>query len=185
MLFSPTGFSVASDLQKLATGTPFTHVGVAYRPSSGSQPMIWECTREEGCVLSSLARRVRSGKYRCVVRHINLPVDAGKLAAIIRSGMGAPYTHGHWRAVVMNACPARFPVPTRDKSMRIPRFCSDMAAETYAKLGVFDFSGDDQRPPAAILPGDFAQETHDIPVAAPYGFGPERMLRERSQGTCS
>ena len=176
LLFSST-YKLPCDVQKIATGSQYTHSGVAFVDAKGV-PHVFEVLRDEGSIVTRLEKHLQDPTYRCVVRHINKPIDGRTLEAVIRLGLGQEYNHTFWRGIVArwSFIPELVPPPmAENKVMSSQRCCSELVAATYARLGVLDFSKS-RYGQSQVLPGDFSEHSFNVPLAHGYAFGPEYLL---------
>jgi hypothetical protein len=169
-------FKLRTDIEKILCSSKFTHVSIIFVDKAG-EPFVWETIGETGhrmCRLGPLLRD--SGAHmQCVLRKINKPLDPRAFEALVRMALGQPYSFGFWKGVVHRW---GVQLPVSDKpSLLVPRFCSELVAETYQRFGVLDFEHH-AKTPSLVLPGDFANDRDgEMPWANGYALGPEIELR--------
>jgi hypothetical protein len=167
-------FKLRTDLEKILCSSRFTHVSLVFVDRAGV-PFVWETVGETGHRLCKLAPLLRdSGSHmQCVLRKISVPLDSRAFEALARISIGQPYSFGFWKGVVRRWFPY-LELPVSDKpSLTMPRFCSELVADTYRRFGVLDFAHRDTSP-ALILPDDFAEcRSTRLPWANGYSLGPE------------
>jgi len=184
LLFSGDGNAggFMSKLSRAITYTPYTHVGMIFRSATGDCH-VWEMR------IGALGTELRPLELVCdtyvgeiCVRPIYAHgrrggVDSEKLRRTIRSMYGLRYkydfyvsTYNRWFS------PIEFPYH-RGRGRRT-RFCSDLIAETYVRIGVL--ADVPWRRSNDIVPGDFAEAgDRELPLARGWSFGPEiQMMRE-------
>lgn len=190
ILFSGGGHAggLMSKVSRALTRTPYTHVGMIFRSVTGDcyvwemrigalgtelRPieLVWDTYSGEICV-----RPI----YRCGRRG---GVNFETLRSIIRSMYGLRYkydfyvsTYNRWFS------PLEFPYH-RGRGRRT-RFCSDLIAETYVRLGVL--ADVPWRQSHDVVPGDFAEDgAAELPLARGWRFGTEtQIIREPIFARC-
>lgn len=73
-----------------------------------------------------------------------------------------------------------FNVPLQARTENGPKFCAEMAAETYQHLGVFKFN---TRGSHEVTPRDFSERSERLPCVNGYSFGRECLLTAPPKGT--
>ena len=165
LLFS-TSMCKTSDIQKLATASPFTHVGIAFVDRSGI-PFVWESRVGSGYALNKLSSRLREPGEACMVRHLNKPVSPYALETIIRAELGTPYAFNFWRGLLSQWCSyVRVPEAGDD----VGKCCSNMVAYVYVRLRVMTIRAN--QPGNSLMPGDFAKPEQPGDMLYGYEFSP-------------
>jgi len=182
LLFSGEGRAggFLTKLGRALTKTPYTHVGIAWRsPETGDcyvwemrlgalgtelRPvqLVWDTYGGEICVRPVYRRGRRGG------------VDPHKMRDVMRAMHGLRYKYDFYVSTFNRwFLPLEFPYH-RGRGRRT-RFCSDLAAETYARLGVL--RDVPWRRTHDVVPGDFAEDAAaELPLARGWSFGPETHL---------
>lgn len=182
LLFSGSGHAggLMSKLSRLLGHTPYTHVGMVFKAPNTSVDYVWEMRiGAQGTELRplNLVWDTYPGEisirpiFRCGRRG---GVDSERLRAIIRSMFGLRYKYDFYLSTYNRwFSPLEFPYH-RGKG-RQTRFCSDLVAETYVRLGIL--RNDPWRKSYEIVPSDFSEVgVHELPLARGWSFGPEIQL---------
>ena len=167
---------VRTDLEKLLSGSQYTHVSMVFVDRRGV-PFVWE-----SLVSGPRVRRLDQvlAEWRltdlCFLRKLNKPVNSVAMERFIRANLSTRYSFDMWRAVVQRWC-ATLQLPEWGGwDSGDARFCSQLVADTLEHLGALDL-----RCGAAqsnlLLPGDFAVARSDaLPWTAGFALGPEIQL---------
>ena len=156
------------DVLKFCFHCPITHVGMVVCDARG-RTFIWEATRR-GCQLVPLSS-YRTSPYSIFVhRKLRGPrLDPRALERVLREHAGRQYSHCYWRPVYNQWFPY---LPLATPAHRRTRFCTDLIADTLARVGVLDFDSI-SRTCADLLPADFTEAAESLPLTAKYRYGPE------------
>lgn len=143
--------SWATDVEKLLCGSAYNHVGMVFVDAAG-QAYVWDCTRH-GHRVRSLWVTVQKGSV--MWRRLSRPVDSAALERFILANLAQPYSFNLWQGVVTRWASWLHLPHSRPRTAVHSRFCSQLVAETYAALGILDFSTSHVSP-HLLMPGDFA-----------------------------
>ena len=169
LLFSLHGLK--EDLLKFCFHSHITHVGMVVTDTAGRR-YVWEATRR-GCALVPLESYNFARHSVCLYRALRgPPVPPAALRRAVRANLGRPYSHDYWRPVYNRFFPY---LPLATPAHRRTRFCTDLVAETLARVGVLDFDPTD-RTPAETLPSDFTEKQQDLPLTPAYTYDHEIMI---------
>lgn len=69
-----------------------------------------------------------------------------------------------------------FSIPITARTSQTPRYCAELAAETYQHMGVLDKRFQSS---CEIVPRDFAEVTENLRFVGDYRFGPELILEDK------
>lgn len=143
--------SWVTDVEKLFCGSPYTHVGMVF-VDAAAQPYVWDCTR--------YGHRVRPlwvalNHSSVMWRRLSRPVDGAALERFIVANLAQAYSFNLWQAVVTRWASWLHLPHSRPQTHVQSRFCSQLVAETYAALGVLDFTTT-HLSPHLLMPGDLA-----------------------------
>jgi len=182
LLFSGEGRAggFLTKLGRALTKTPYTHVGITWRSPTTNECYVWEMR------LGALGTELRPAQLvwdtyagEISVRPIYRAgrrggIDACKMRDVMRSMFGLRYKYDFYVSTFNRwFSPLEFPYH-RGRGRRT-RFCSDLVAETYARLGVL--RNVPWRRTHDIVPGDFAEDgAAELPLARGWSFGPETQL---------
>lgn len=179
VLFVNNDMHLFTDIKKVAMGSRFTHIALVYVNSQG-EAYAWETDTHGHKVtplLPMLHKKLQQGQT-CVWRKLSKPVSSSRLEQFLRANQGQPYSYNLWRALMNRWFAAlQMPMPVSTySSLRAPRFCSQLVAETYEYLGVLDFSTAINGP-VVLLPADFGMErAHQLPWTHQFALGAEIEL---------
>ncbi len=170
-------WSLRTDVEKLLCGSQYTHVGMVFVDAAGV-PFVWECLRGGHQVVPLHAVVTRRSRHQtCFWRRINRPLDGSRVEPFLRWNLDQPYSFDFWRGVVRRWCSSLHLPEAPHAELVHSRFCSQLVAETYAFLGVLDFSISVNLSPHLVLPGDFAASTTGkLPWVNGYGLSGEVEL---------
>lgn len=188
LLLWSTLYDMDCDVQKFALNSAYTHVSIVFVDARG-QVFTWEARPYRGIVLAPLQPRiVESGTchVRQLLRHGRSSSSSSsgttpvvcplKMESIIRACRGQGYSGEFWRAVLNYWCAyyIRVPFPSHPaiNKLKAPRFCSQLAADTYARLGVVCYDHF-EKPSSMALPAEFSELAEHLPLVNGYSFGPE------------
>lgn len=169
--------SLRQDVAKLMCGSQFTHVALVFVDRAG-EPFVWECLCSGHRVrrLHTVLTRA-SATHSCFWRRMNKPLDGRRFEQFMRLNLDQPYSFDIWRGVVRRWCSSLYLPRTPGQQLIHSRFCSQLVAETYAFLGVLDFTRSANLSPNLVLPGDFATgKSADLPWVRGYCLGGEIEL---------
>lgn len=164
---------VRTDLEKVLTGSQYTHVSLIF-VDRGGVPFVWE-SLVSGHRVRRLDKVLKEWRFTdlCFVRKVNKPVNSAALERFIRANLSTHYSFNMWRAVVNRWC-ASLQLPEWDSGEA--RFCSQLVADTLAHLQLLDFSLTSLKPDL-LLPGDFSvARSRRLPWTLGYSYGPEIQL---------
>lgn len=172
-------------------GSYWNHIAVVYQePETGllyawevcNPPVGWSAfvgTRAHRSTrLSPLARFFERWSRRGGVAYrplVGPPVDAHKFSDFVRSRWGQGFAYDYIAQGANRFFGVFGTVPVEARTTQSPRYCAELAAETYEALGVLDFK-DSAYTPHQTVPKDFSQAEDNVPMAATYRFGPETYL---------
>ena len=159
---------IKDDVLKFCFHCPITHVGMVVRDARGAT-FIWEATRR-GCRLVPLRSYCTSPRSIFVYRKLlGPPLDPTRLERALTEHVGRKYSHCYWRPVYNQWFPY---LPLATPAHRQTRFCTDLIADTLARVGVLDFSSL-SRTCADLLPADFTEAAESLPFTTKYRYGTE------------
>lgn len=174
------------DVQKFALNSAYTHVSIVFVDARG-KVFTWEARPYRGVVLAPLQARIAESGT-CHVRQLLLMHGSGgssssslgtvcplKMESIIRVARGQGYSGEFWRAVLNSWCAYYIHVPSSHlttNKLKAPRFCSQLVADTYARLGVVCYDHFD-KPSCMALPAEFSELAEHLPLVNGYSLGPE------------
>ena len=166
---------VRTDVEKLLSGSQYTHVSLVFVDKKGT-PFVWE-SLVRGHRVRTLADVLHewAATDLCFLRKINKPLSGPAMERFIRANLDARYSFNMWRAVANRWC-ASLQLPEWDSGEA--RFCSQLVADTLEHLGALDFRCS-HTCPRLLLPGDFSsQRSTALPWAHGYAHGPEIQIVE-------
>jgi len=179
------GLHMRTDIEKLFCGSQYTHVSIVFMDRDGV-PYAWETSGKTGNRLVRLEAELADPRYRCVVRPINRAIGSKLFETFVRMAYGGSYSFGFWKGVLFKWAPYLTVPVTAKKHMQAPRFCSELAAYTYERLGVMNF-GLSERSHSQMLPGDFSEageRCRPLPVSHGFTFGSEVRIKYRLLPYC-
>lgn len=175
LLFS-TSYEMFTDVIKLAVGCPYVHVGIAFIDAAG-EPYVFEvCTNGRGNQMNSLRSRLSKKNENVIVRPLNRRIDGQWFESVALTLLGCPYSYDivpimlrSWLRPVL-----LLPTPQRNK-LKEGRVCTQLVADMYEKLGVFDMGLSDCTSDM-FTPKDFSETGDRLPVTSRYYFKQEFKL---------
>lgn len=177
MLLWSYSLSLRTDFEKLITGSQYTHVSIVFIDAVGTV-YSWE-TVATGNRLVRLEVDLANPRYHCIWRPINREVNWQEFSNIVQECQGVPYSFNFWKGLLHRWAPHFTPQEEDDENPQTPRFCSELAAYTYERLGVMDFSTSPLTH-SVMLPRNFCYDMDDsLPTTSWYSFGPEIRLKYR------
>lgn len=184
-------FKWYTDLEKIACGSRFTHVGIVF-VDKAERVFLWESDAKPGHAITpllDLLKKFETTNCTSVLRKLNHPLDSKKFEQYILNNLGNGYSFKLWDAVV-NRWLHRMRLPcllvpetnTELSCLVKKRFCSELVADTYHHMGVINLSLGEKSNAALILPGDFSIDGQSgicgelLYWVPPYALGPEIKL---------
>lgn len=172
--------NIKTDIGKLFCGSQYSHTSIVFMDAAGI-PYAWETTQKTGNRLVRLEAELIDPRYQCMVRPINRGVDSRLFETFVRTAYGGKYSTAYWQGLVYKWTPYLTPPVVNKEHMRASRFCSELVAYTYERLGVMDFTAAGQFH-ALMMPGDFSvagSVCTPLPVTNGYTFGQEIAIKYR------
>lgn len=178
LLLFDTSFEMFSDVMKLIVGCHYVHVGIAFIDAAG-RPFVFEvCTNGRGNQFNPLEKRLQKNNELVVVRPINRALNSAKFEQVALTMMGMPYSY-NVVPIVLRAWLRPFmmlPTPVNGAQCTTEgRVCTQLVADMYEKLGVFDMSLHDCGS-NAMTPKDFSEDGDRMPLTSRYHFKHEQRL---------
>jgi hypothetical protein len=174
LLLFNTSFEMFTDVMKLIVGCHYVHVGIAFVDATG-RPFVFEvCTNGRGNQLNALDKRLSQKNELVVVRPLNRALDGAKFEQVALTMMGMPYSYNVVPIVLRSWLRPFMMLPTPNKDKRHcteGRVCTQLVADMYEKMGVFDMSLHDCGS-NAMTPKDFSEDGDRMPLTARYYFKP-------------
>ena len=177
LLFRRPG--VFCDLQRLALGTPYTHVGIAFVDRAG-QHWVWETnTNRRGNQLNSLFHKLSKPGAVVVVRPLlGPPVDVHRFEAVMRQLKGTPYSYDIVPMLLSSWLQEWILLPFNAQSNRgvsgdRPHICSTLVLDTYERLGVLT---PERKPSLFTGLKEFSERYHDLNTSRDYSFNGESRI---------
>lgn len=178
LLLFDTSFEMFTDIMKLIVGCHYVHVGIAFVDAAG-RPFVFEvCTNGRGNQFNPLDVRLKKKNEIVVVRPLNRALESARFEQVALTMMGMPYSY-NVVPIVLRAWLRPFmmlPTPQKNK-LNEGRVCTQLVADMYDKLGVFDMSLHDCVS-NAMTPKDFSQEGDRMPLTSRYYFKQEYLVFE-------
>lgn len=174
-------------------GSYWNHVAIVYEEPETRVLYVWEvCNPPVGWVAFASTREHRSTRlsplYRFFERNSRKrvgsigyrplqgpPVDAKQFSDFIKRRWGQAFAYDYIAQGANRFFGAFGTVPVESRTVNGPRYCAELAAETYEHLGVLNFS-DSPFTPHETVPSDFCAATERIPLSREYSFGQEVFL---------
>ena len=174
LLFS-SHFDAIGDMIKMSTGCTFTHAALVFVDAFG-EPFVFEVTPFKGCALTRLSDRLKKPGLLCVVRHLTPAIEGADMERVIKPLIGMSYDAA--LTTGLRAFLSTWGVSNiKHDADKDKRFCSELVAYVYSKLGVLCFTKSWRKDVSLIMPSDFTQEHQDLPLCPAFTLGPELHLR--------
>ena len=171
LLLFNTSFEMFTDVLKLIVGCHYVHVGIAFVDAAG-RPFVFEvCTNGRGNQFNALDTRLKQKNELVVVRPINRALDGAKFEETALTMMGMPYSY-NVVPIVLRAWLRSYLLPTAKQQCNEGRVCTQLVADMYDKLGVFDMKLHDCGS-NAMTPKDFSESGNRMPCTSTYYFKQE------------
>ncbi len=176
LLLFNTSFEMFTDVIKLVVGCPYVHVGIAFVDAAG-RPFVFEvCTNGRGNQFNALDVRLKKKNELVVVRQLNKKLSGSKFEQIAFTMMGMPYSYNVVPIILRSWLRPFMMIPTaKSNVLNEGRVCTQLMADMYEKLGVFDMSlydcGSD-----AMTPKDFSENGDRMPLVNRFYFKKEHRV---------
>lgn len=176
LLLFNTSYEMFTDVIKLIVGCPYVHVGIAFVDAAGT-PFVFEvCTNGRGNQFNSLKARLKKENELVVVRQLNKRLSGPTFEKVALTMMGMPYSYNVVPIVLRAWLRPFMMIPTaKPNVLNEGRVCTQLVADMYEKLGVFDMSlydcGSD-----AMTPKDFSEDGDRMPLVNRYYFKQEKRV---------
>lgn len=175
LLLFNTSFEMFTDIMKLIVGCHYVHVGIAFIDAAG-KPFVFEIgTNGRGPQFHSLEKRLQKKNELVVVRPINRAINSAKFEQVALTMMGVPYSYNVVPIVLRSWLRPFMMLPTPKKHCTEGRICTQLVADVYEKMGVFDMDLFDCGS-SAITPKDFSEMGDRMPLTSKYFFKREHLL---------
>ncbi len=176
--------SLRTDVEKLLCGSQYTHSSIVFVDRSGV-PWIWDTVARTGNRVKLLTEALKNSKYRCFYRPLSRGLNPVRFEKFIKLALHGTYSFGFWKGVMYKWTPYLTLPLSKASGFTAPRFCSELTAFTYEKMGVFDFDDcPNRRRHGHMMPGDFSEKAeaeHPLPFANNYCFGPEMQIENEEK----
>lgn len=178
LLLFNTSFEMLTDVMKLIVGCHYVHVGIAFVDAAG-RPFVFEvCANGRGNQFNPLDVRLKKENELIVIRPLNKGLDSAKFEQVALTMMGMPYSYNVVPVVLRSWLRPFMMLPTPsapNKHCNEGRVCTQLVADMYEKMGVFDMNlhdcGSD-----AMTPKDFSEMGDRMPLIQRYYFKKEYLL---------
>jgi hypothetical protein len=176
LLLFNTSYEMFTDMIKLIVGCPYVHVGIAFIDAAG-RPFVFEvCTNGRGNQFNALDVRLKKENELVVVRQLNKKVSSTTFEKIALTLMGMPYSYNVVPIVLRSWLRPFMMIPTaRTNVLNEGRVCTQLVADMYEKLGIFDMNLNDCGSDA-MSPKDFSQDGDRMPLTNRYHFYQEKRV---------
>ncbi len=176
--------SVRTDIEKLLCGSQYTHSSIVFVDRSGV-PWVWDTVAKTGNRVHRLSEALKTPKYRCFYRPLNVGLNPVRFERLIKLSLDGAYSYRFWKGVLYKWAPyLTLPVAKSD-AFTASRFCSELTAFTYEKMGVMDFAHcPSLRRHGHMMPGDFSEvseQDHPLPFVNNYSFGLEIQIENKEK----
>jgi hypothetical protein len=169
LLLFNTSYEILTDIMKLVVGCHYVHVGIAFIDSQG-RPFVFEiCVNGRGNQFNALDVQLRKENEFVVIRPINKALNSEKFEQVALTLMGMPYSYNIVPIVLRAWLRPFMMLPTPKKHCNEGRVCTQLVADMYEKLGVFDMSLHDCGS-NAMTPKDFSDDGDRMPLTNRYHF---------------
>lgn len=172
LLFS-TSYEMFTDVIKLVVGCDYVHVGIAFIDALG-EPFVFEvCTNGRGNQMNSLRKRLSKKNENVIVRPLNRSLNGPQFEQLALTLLGCPYSYNIVPIILRSWLRPFMMLPTPKRNQLIEgRVCTQLVADVYEKLGVFDMNLCDCTSDM-MTPKDFSESGDRLPVTSRYHFGRE------------
>lgn len=178
LLLFNTSFDFFTDVMKLIVGCHYVHVGVAFIDAA-EEPFVFEIgTNGRGPQFYPLKKRLQKENELVVVRPINRALDSVGFEKVALTFLGTEYSYNVVPVVLRSWLRGVMMLPTPSNAVKHcikGRICTQLVADMYEKLGVFDFSSSDCGSDS-LTPKDFTEQGDRLPLTSRYFFGAERLI---------
>ena len=178
LLLFNTSFDFLTDVMKLVVGCHYVHVGIAFIDAAG-KPFVFEIsTNGRGPQFYSLEKRLEKENELVVVRPINRALNSAKFEQVALTFNGTAYSYNVVPIVLRSWLRGVMMLPTPSKAnthCSEGRVCTQLVADMYQKMDVFDFSLSDCAS-GALTPKDFSVQGDRLPLTSRYYFKNEHLL---------
>lgn len=175
LLLFNTSFDMFTDTMKLIVGCHYVHVGIAFIDAAG-KPFVFEiATNGRGPQFNSLEKRLKKKNELVVIRPINRALNSAKFEQVALTFMGTPYSYNVVPIVLRSWLRPFMLLPTPKKHCTQGRVCTQLVADVYEKMGVFDMQLFDCGS-EAMTPKDFSEMGDRMPLTSKYYFKKEFLL---------